>query len=264
MNERSGSCKVSGEHEMKKKSIGIGLLGLGVIAGQVARVLTEKADELAEKVGCPLVLRRIKVLPQDLARPQAKKMPARLFTTDDDEFFSEPGIDIVVEAIGGERPAFDYLKRAIRGGKHAVTSNKELIAKRGMELLALAQKKGVGLQYEASVGGGIPLIAPFKHDLVANSTNAIYVIINRISKGKSPVWGDRSHFHHKLLDIGWSKRKIAIFYWLITLILGIIALQLNAKQKLFTMVLLSLTFGGFLLWLNYFIQSSKQPDPDNG
>jgi len=163
---------------MKKKSIGIGLMGLGVVAGQVARVLTEKADDLADKVGCPLVLRKIKVLPQDLLRPQAKKMPAQLFTTDDKEFFSEPGIDIVVEAIGGERPAYDYLKRAIYGGKHAVTSNKEVIAKHGIELLTLAQKKGVGLQYEASVGGGIPLIAPFKHDLVANKINAIYAIIN--------------------------------------------------------------------------------------
>ena len=163
---------------MKKKSIGIGLLGLGVVSGQVARVLAEKADEMAEKVGCPLVLRKIKVLPQDLARPQAKKMPAGLITVDDDEFFEEPGIDIIIEAIGGERPAFDYLQRALIGGKHVVTSNKEVIAKHGMELLALARKHGVGLQYEASVGGGIPLIAPFKHDLVANKINAIYAIIN--------------------------------------------------------------------------------------
>src|SRR4030043_432826 len=163
---------------MKKKSIGIGILGLGIIAGQVARVLTEKADELAEKVGCPLVLRKIKVLPQDLSRPQAKKMPAKLFTTDDNEFFNEPGIDIVIEAIGGERTAVDYLKRTITGGKYVVTSNKEVIAKHGIELLALAHKNKVGLQYEASVGGGIPLIAPFKHDLVANKINAIYAIIN--------------------------------------------------------------------------------------
>jgi homoserine dehydrogenase len=141
-------------------------------------VLTDKADELAEKVGCPLVLRKIKVLPQDLSRPQVKKMPASLFTVDDDEFFGEPGIDIVIEAIGGERPALDYLQRAISGGKHVVTSNKEVIAKHGMELLALARRHGVGLQYEASVGGGIPLIAPFKHDLVANKINAIYAIIN--------------------------------------------------------------------------------------
>ena len=172
------STAIFGVVEMKKKSIGIGLLGLGVVSGQVARVLAEKADEMAEKVGCPLVLRKIKVLPQDLTRPQAKKMTAGLLTVDDDEFFEEPGIDIIIEAIGGERPALDYLQRAISGGKHVVTSNKEVIAKHGMELLALARKHGVGLQYEASVGGGIPLIAPFKHDLVANRINAIYAIIN--------------------------------------------------------------------------------------
>jgi homoserine dehydrogenase len=163
---------------MKKRSIGIGLLGLGVVAGQVARVLTEKADALAEKAGCPIVLRKIKVLPQDLSRPQAKKMPARLFTTDDEEFFNEPDIDIVVEAIGGERPAYDYQKRALALGKHVVTSNKEVIAKHGIELLSIARQHNVGLQYEASVGGGIPLIAPFKHDLVANDITAIYAIIN--------------------------------------------------------------------------------------
>jgi len=163
---------------MEKKTIGVGLMGLGVVAGQVATVLTDKADELAEKVGCPLVLRKVKVLPQDLSRPQAKQMPAELFTTDDEEFFGEPGIDIVVEAIGGVNPALDYHKRAIESGKHVVTSNKELIAKHGMELLALARQHGVGLQYEASVGGGIPLIAPFKHGLVANNISGIFAIIN--------------------------------------------------------------------------------------
>ncbi|MFQ6121565.1 MAG: homoserine dehydrogenase [Dehalococcoidales bacterium] len=163
---------------MKRESIGIGLMGLGVVSGQVAKVLTDKADVLAEQVGCPVVLRKIKVLPPDLARPLALKMPSELFTTDADEFFAEPRIDIVVEAIGGENPAREYLKRAISSGKHVVTSNKEVIAKHGMELQALAQQHGVGLRYEASVGGGIPLIAPFKHDLVANEIRAIYAIIN--------------------------------------------------------------------------------------
>jgi len=163
---------------MNKKSIGIGLMGLGVIAGQVARVLLDRTEELEAKAGCALTLRKVKVLPEDLSRPQAKKMPSRLFTTDEEEFFREPGIDIVVEAIGGETPAFDYIKRALENGKHVVTSNKEVIAKHGVALLALARKHGVGLQYEASVGGGIPLIAPFKHDLVANNINAIYAIIN--------------------------------------------------------------------------------------
>ena len=163
---------------VKKKSIGIGLMGLGVVGGQVARVLTDKAEVLAQQVGCPLILRKVKVLPQDLTRPQAREMGFQLFTTDADEFFAEPDMDIVVEAIGGERPALQYLERAISGGKHVVTSNKEVIAKHGAELLALAQQHGVGLRYEASVGGGIPLIAPFQRDLVANKISGIYAIIN--------------------------------------------------------------------------------------
>ena len=163
---------------MKKKSIGVGLMGLGVVGGGVARVLTQKAKVLAEQVGCPLVLRKVKVLESDLAKPQAREMGLKLFTTDADEFFAVPEIDIVVEAIGGETPALDYLKRAISDGKHVVTSNKEVIAKHGAELFALAQQYEVGVNYEASVGGGIPLISPFQQDLVANKISGIYAIIN--------------------------------------------------------------------------------------
>jgi len=161
-----------------KQSIGIGLMGLGVIAGQVAKVLIDKAEVLAEQVGCPLVLRKVKVLPQDLSRPQVQAMDSQLFTTDADEFFATPGIDIVVEAIGGETPAMEYLSRALSDGKRVVTSNKEVIAKHGAELLTLAQQHGVGLRYEAAVGGGIPLISPFQHDLLANKISGIYAIIN--------------------------------------------------------------------------------------
>jgi homoserine dehydrogenase len=153
---------------MKQREIGIGLIGLGVISGQVARVLTEKSAMLAEKAGCALILRKIKVLPVDLGRPQTRAMPAGLLTTDDEDFFGQPGVDIIIEAIGGEHPAREYILRALSAGKHVVTSNKEVIAKHGIELLNAARRHGVGLQYEASVGGGIPLIAPFKHDLVAN------------------------------------------------------------------------------------------------
>jgi len=162
---------------VKKESIGVGLMGLGVVGGGVARVMTEKAELLSRQVGCPLVLKRMKVLEADLSRPLAKKLGLKLFTTDNDEFFNED-IDIVVEAIGGEKPALEYHRRALKAGKHVVTSNKELIAKHGAELFALAQEKGVGLHYEASVGGGIPLIAPFQQDLVVNKISGIYAIIN--------------------------------------------------------------------------------------
>ena len=98
---------------MNRESIGIGLMGLGVISGGVVRVLRDRATTLSEQVGCPLVLRKVKVLASDLDRPQAREMDSHLFTTDDDEFFTEPGIDIVIEAIGGESPAHEYLQRAI-------------------------------------------------------------------------------------------------------------------------------------------------------
>jgi homoserine dehydrogenase len=163
---------------MERKSIGIGLLGLGVISGQVAKVLRDKAATLTEYVGCPLELKKIKVLPQDLNRPLAKEFSPDLFTTDENEFFNTPGIDIIVEAIGGEHPAFEYHQRALLAGKYVVTSNKEVIAKRGSELFALAEKNSVNVRYEASVGGGIPLISPFMFDLVANQINGIYAIIN--------------------------------------------------------------------------------------
>jgi homoserine dehydrogenase len=162
---------------VKKQSIGVGLMGLGVVGGGVAKVLTGKAKVLAEQVGCPLVLRKVKVLESDLDRPLAKELGLKFFTTNDDEFFSQD-IDIVVEAIGGEEPALGYLKRALIAGKHVVTSNKEVIAKHGAELFALAREHGVGLHYEASVGGGIPLISPFQQDLVANKISGIYAIIN--------------------------------------------------------------------------------------
>jgi homoserine dehydrogenase len=163
---------------VKKESIGVGLMGLGVVGGGVAKVLTGKARALAEQVGCPLVLRKVKVIESDLSRPQVRELGLQLFTTDDEDFFGQPDIDIVVEAIGGEKPALDYLKRALISGKHVVTSNKEVVAKHGAELFALAQEHGVGLHYEASVGGGIPLIAPFQQDLVANRISGIYAIIN--------------------------------------------------------------------------------------
>ena len=163
---------------MESKRVGVGLMGLGVIGGQVANVLTERAGMLSEYAGCPVVLCKIKVIDSDLDRPQARAMPSSLLTTDEDAFFNTPGLDIIVEVIGGEHPAFEYQKRALKAGKHVVTANKEVIAKHGSELLALAAQNGVSIRYEASVGGGIPLIAPFQRDLIANHINGIYAIIN--------------------------------------------------------------------------------------
>ncbi|OGM13948.1 hypothetical protein A3D84_02460 [Candidatus Woesebacteria bacterium RIFCSPHIGHO2_02_FULL_42_20] len=78
-----------------------------------------------------------------------------------------------------------------------------------------------------------------------------YTIVRRVLSGKSPVWGDRGHLHHKLLDSGWSKRKVALFYWLVTALLGVISLSLNANLKLYTIVGVAFFVGGLLLWLTY-------------
>ncbi|MFQ5924569.1 MAG: homoserine dehydrogenase [Dehalococcoidia bacterium] len=160
----------------RKESIGIGLMGLGVVGGGVARALTERAEAIATQVGCPLRLR--KILERDLAKTRASKMEPHLFTTDAAEVIGDPEIDIIIEALGGERPAFDFIKEAMGRGKHVVTSNKEVMAKHFPEFLSLAKEKGVDILYEASVGGGIPLIAPFKQDLLANEISAIHAIIN--------------------------------------------------------------------------------------
>jgi homoserine dehydrogenase len=163
---------------MDNKEIGVGLLGLGVIGGQVAMVLHERAARLAEESGISIELRKVKVLPVDLNRPQALTMDKGLITTDEDEFWNTPGLDIVVELIGGEHPALEYQMRALKAGKHVVTANKEVIAKHGSELQKVAAEHKVSLHFEASVGGGIPLIAAFQRDLIVNHINGIYAIIN--------------------------------------------------------------------------------------
>ncbi len=84
-----------------------------------------------------------------------------------------------------------------------------------------------------------------------------YTIIRRIFTGKSPVWGDRGHLHHRLLDAGWSKRQVALFYWAITALLGILALYLNRPSKFYTMVGVVVFVGGLILWLTYRPKSSK-------
>ena len=93
--------------------------------------------------------------------------------------------------------------------------------------------------------------------------DAGYTIIRRLVAGKSPFWGDRGHLHHKLLDLGWGKRRVAIFYWSITALLGVLALNLTARMKLFAIVGLAVGVAGLLLWI-YFGNSSRQPDRGSG
>lgn len=92
----------------------------------------------------------------------------------------------------------------------------------------------------------------------------LYLFFKRISQGKSPVWGDNQHFHHRLLKLGWSHQKISLFYILGSAILGSVALTVSTSSKFFVVLLVGLIFVGFILWLNSFGGLSKPQDPDNG
>ena len=159
-----------------KKTIGIGLLGLGVVGSGVAQVLATKADSLAEHAGLRLTLK--KVLVRDVKKRRSAKLSPALLTSHPEEVLSHPEVDIVVELIGGEHPATEHIRQALSRGKHTVTANKEVIAKHGYQLLSLAKKHDADLRYEASVGSGIPLISPFQQDLAVNRISAIHAILN--------------------------------------------------------------------------------------
>jgi homoserine dehydrogenase len=160
----------------ERDRIGIGLLGLGVVGSGVARILHEKSAIYERQIGCPLEIRR--VLVRDTARAREFGVDPSLLTTDATELLGDPSIELVIEVMGGEEPAYQYLREALTAGKFVVTANKEVMAKHGGELLMLARQHNVDLLYEASVGGGIPIIAPLKRDLLANDIISVTAIIN--------------------------------------------------------------------------------------
>ncbi|HZT05736.1 MAG TPA: homoserine dehydrogenase [Chloroflexota bacterium] len=157
-----------------EKPFRIGLLGLGVVGTAVAHALVQKRGVLERRIGCPIELRRALVRDPDRSRP----IDPSLITLNADDILDDPAIDVVVEVMGGEDPAHAYILRALRAGKHVVTANKEVMAKHGPEILTLAAEHGVDISFEASVGGGIPVIGPFKLDLIANEIREIRAIIN--------------------------------------------------------------------------------------
>ena len=159
----------------KNGPVHLALLGAGTVGSGVARVLAQKRDVFARQLGRPIDIAG--VLVRDAAKRRPDIDPA-LMTTDAPRLLDDPAVDIVVEVLGGEQPALDFMTRALEGGKYVVTANKEVMAKHGPRLLALARQRGVDLLYEASVGGGIPIIAPLKRDLLANRITAVSAIIN--------------------------------------------------------------------------------------
>ena len=159
-----------------EKTINIGLMGLGVVGTGVLQILRQKARVLARETGRSLRVK--KILVREKQKTRGVDVESALLTTNPDDILDDPEIHIVIELIGGVEPAYMYARRAIQAGQHLVTANKDVMAAHGSELLRLANRQGVDVYFEASVGGGIPLIGSFRSDLVANEIHEIYAIIN--------------------------------------------------------------------------------------
>jgi homoserine dehydrogenase len=164
---------------MKKDGINVGIIGFGIVGSGTAKVLLSNKDILTERLGFKLNLRRIADL--DITTDRGINIPEGVLTTDVNRLFNDPEIDIVVELIGGIKPAKDFILKAIQNGKHVVTANKALLATHGTDIFNAAREKGVEVGFEASVAGAIPIIKVMKEGLIANRIKAIYGIINGTS-----------------------------------------------------------------------------------
>jgi homoserine dehydrogenase len=158
------------------QTIQVGLIGLGNVGAGVVQILQQQAGLIAERLGARLELKRIAVKHPERART-VQVAPAQL-TGDAMEVLQDPDIAIVVELVGGYEPARTYLLTALQQGKHVVTANKALLARHGREIFQTATSLRRDIGFEASVGGGIPIIRTIKEGFVANQFLSISCIIN--------------------------------------------------------------------------------------
>jgi homoserine dehydrogenase len=157
-------------------SIGIGLLGAGTVGGALVRRLVGESDAIALKTGLTFDVRKIGVNRLNAERDFA--VTEGLLTDDPFEVVNDPTVDLVVEVMGGKDPAGDLILAALEAGKPVVSANKELIAARGPELIAAAERAGVPFLFEAAVGGGIPIIRPLSETLAGETLDRVIGIVN--------------------------------------------------------------------------------------
>jgi homoserine dehydrogenase len=157
-------------------TIKIGFLGCGNIGTGVYKILQENGKEISHREG--LELKVEKILVRDVKKTRAANVDTGLLTDNIDDIVGNPEITIVAEFMGGVEPARDYILKALESGKSVVTANKEVMAKHWHELEKAAQQNGVGLYYEASVAGGIPIIKVVRESLQANRVHELMGIIN--------------------------------------------------------------------------------------
>ncbi len=161
---------------MPREEVRVGILGLGVVGGGTWQVLTGNSESVTQRVGMPI--RVVRVADVDWDRDRDVHVPEDVRTTDAADVCEADDIDIVVETIGGTEPATDFVLEAIAHGKSVVTSNKEMMAKRGAEILDAAAEHGVDVEFEGAVGGTIPIIRSLKESLEANRIQEVTGILN--------------------------------------------------------------------------------------
>ncbi|HHU76986.1 MAG TPA: homoserine dehydrogenase [Firmicutes bacterium] len=159
-----------------ERVIKIGLLGLGTVGSGVLNILDINHDEVTSRAGARIEVK--KILVRDPAKQRPVNVDPQLLTVDPWEIIRDPEIEVIIELIGGTEAAHSYVEEALKEKKYVITANKDLMALAGGELLALARGMGRNIYYEASVGGGIPLIRPLKHSLGANKITRLMGIIN--------------------------------------------------------------------------------------
>lgn len=156
-------------------AVKIGLVGTGTVGGGCLDILSNHKQDFLRHFGIDLELTRVCSRSSEQA---ASRGLQDIFTTDYHDIINDPEIDIVVELIGGTGVAKDVIVEALQAGKHVVTANKAIMASAGEEIMGLAEEKGLEIAFEASVGGGIPIIDPLKHSLIANQIDSIMGIVN--------------------------------------------------------------------------------------
>jgi homoserine dehydrogenase len=161
------------------RTVKIGLLGLGQIGSGVVSILSGKKKFFAEELGLRFEI--VKIAVKHKNKPRKVRVPASLLTTNAQEVVRNPRVEVVIELIGGVREARACVIEALNRGKHVITANKALLAEHGDEIFELAKKKRRWVFFEASVGGGIPVIKALREGLVANKVEAIHSIINGTS-----------------------------------------------------------------------------------
>lgn len=161
---------------MGQRAVGVGLVGFGTIGTGVVKVLRRNADVIAQRLGFPLRLVRIADL--DTARDRGVDLSGVRFDADAEGLIRDPEVEIVIELIGGTGAARKITLAAIDQGKHVVTANKALLALHGKEIFAAAAGRGVDVAFEASVGGGIPILRSLREGLAANRIESLHGIVN--------------------------------------------------------------------------------------